>query len=376
MDIEKSKRIVIKVGSSLIVDQKSGVIRDAWLDTLAQDVVDLKKRGKEVVLVSSGAVALGRSCINARRKDLKLEEKQAAAACGQTELVRHYQRFLQQRDIHAAQILITLFDSENRRNYLNVKNTLEVLLANNVVPVINENDTVATHELRFGDNDRLAARVAQMISADVLILLSDIDGLYTANPRLNANARHVPEVTEITPQIVKMGGSALSGVGSGGMITKIEAAKIASHNGCNTVITLGTGHHPIKALERGGKATWFLSDESPMNARKRWIASSLNIAGEVVIDEGALKALRNGKSLLPAGVIDIEGEFDRGDMVVIKDYHLMDVGRGLVAYSSDDARLIMGHHSKEIEHIIGFSGRDELIHRDDMVFNGVKEKLT
>lgn len=374
MDILQSKRIVIKIGSSLIFNTDKQSVRGKWLDSLAEDIAHLRQQGIEVAVVSSGAVAMGRQSLNIKRNTLKLEEKQAAAACGQSELVRRYKKYLKKREINVAQILITLFDSENRRNYLNVKNTIEVLLENGVVPIINENDTVATHELRVGDNDRLAARVAQMIGADTLILFSDIDGLYTTNPKLKADAEHIKEITEITQEVISMGGRAMSSVGSGGMVTKIEAAKIAMDNGCNTIITSGRTKFPIKALIEGAKATYFIANESPFKARKKWIAGHLKVSGEIVIDNGALKALDKGSSLLPAGVIDIFGEFDRGDLVVIKNYHLMEVGRGLTAYSSEDARLIMGQQSTEIEHMTGFSGRNELIHRDDMVFTGLIEQ--
>lgn len=368
MKIENAKRIVIKVGSSLLINTKKGDIRSKWLDSFAKDIANLKALNKDVIVVSSGSVAIGRKSIHSAGQNLKLEEKQAAAACGQYQLVRRYQQSLKSQNIEAAQILITLFDSENRRNYLNIKNTIEVLLKNSIVPIINENDTVATQELRYGDNDRLAARVAQMTGSDLLILLSDIDGLYSSNPKLYPDAKHIKIVERITPKIVAMGGRALSSVGSGGMATKIEAAKIATDNGCHTIIAKGEEANPIKRLFEGGKSTWFMSNETPLNARKSWIAANLSISGEVVIDKGALKALENGKSLLPAGVIDIVGDFERGDIILIKDHNLNVMGKGIVAYSSSDAKLIIGHQSSEIKLITGFEGRDELIHRDDMAF--------
>lgn len=369
--IEKAKKIVIKVGSSLVVDQDSRHLREAWLQTLAEDIANLRERGKDVIIVTSGSVALGRKYIIGAKRALKLEEKQAAAACGQPELVRKYQEFLGKKNIPVAQILLTIFDSENRRNYLNAKNTLETLLANKVVPIINENDTVATEELRFGDNDRLAARVAQMVSADLLILFSDVDGLYTGNPRLDPAAKHISEVKEITRKIEEMASGALSGgVGSGGMITKIEAAKIAISSGCTMILASGKESRPVKRLETGAKHTIFLSTENPCKARKRWIASSLQLSGEILIDDGAVKALQSGKSLLPAGVVDIIGQFDRGDTVAIKDSRMNKLGVGLSSYSSDDAKLIMGQRSQEIENIVGFSGRNELIHRDNLVLAG------
>lgn len=368
MGIGKAKRIVVKIGSSLIVDQKGSGLRDKWLKSLIDDIVELRKAGKQVIIVTSGSVALGKKFIKYGKNGLRLEEKQAAAACGQPELIRHYQKFLGEHGVQAAQILLTLFDSESRRHYLNAKSTLEVLLDNKIVPIINENDTVATHELRFGDNDRLAARVAQMISADLLILLSDVDGLYTANPRLDDTAKHIAKVEEITKDIEGMAGEAItSGVGSGGMITKIAAAKIAMSGGCNVILTSGVKEHPLKAIEGGVKHTLFVSHESPVNARKRWIANSLKILGEVVVDNGAVKALKSGNSLLPAGVVDIKGEFKRGDTIEIKDCKLKKIGLGITAYSSRDARMIMGHQSQDIENLVGFSGRNELIHRDNMV---------
>jgi len=371
MIIDEAKRIIIKIGSFLIIDER-GHINETWLKTLVEDVADLKKRGKEVIIVSSGAVALGSKYIKSGR-NLKLEEKQAAAACGQVELVRYYQRFFNEKNLNAAQILLTLFDSENRRNYLNAKNTLETLLESNIVPIINENDTVATQELRFGDNDRLAARVAQMTSADLCILFSDVDGLYTSNPKLNVNAKHLDVVDDITDDIEKMGtGPLSSGVGSGGMITKISAAKLATSSGCSLILTVGDKKHPISTLEKGGKHTLFKATQTPMNARKQWIASSFKVTGEIFIDKGAATAIKQGNSLLPAGVIDVVGDFSRGDNVAIKDSKMQKIGVGISAYSSKDARLIMGHNSKDFENIIGFTGREELIHRDNMALE--KEK--
>jgi glutamate 5-kinase len=366
--IEKAKRIVIKVGSSLMVNQDKGDLREEWLKSLVEDIANLRLKNKEVVIVTSGSVALGRKYITSAKRTFKLEEKQAAAACGQPELVRKYQEFLGKKNIPVAQILLTMVDSENRRNYLNAKSTLETLLSNNIVPVINENDTVATEELRFGDNDRLAARVAQMISADLLILFSDVDGLYTGNPRLDKLAKHIPQVKEITKHIEDMASGPLSnGIGSGGMVTKIEAAKIAVSGGCNMILALGKEKYPVRGLEQGDKHTVFLTKETPYKARKRWIASSLNILGDVVIDDGAVIALKGGRSLLPAGVIDIKGKFDRGDTVMVKDSRGNKIAIGLCAYTSEDAWLIMGQQSQEIENMVGFSGRNELIHRDNLV---------
>lgn len=367
MELKDAKRIIIKVGSSLIVDSKGSGIRLRWLKSLIDDVAALRKRGKEVIIVTSGSVALGKPYIKAK-SIMKLEEKQAAAACGQSELMRYYQKLLGDKKMRGAQILLTIHDFKNRRHYLNAKNTLETLLANKIVPIINENDTVATTELRFGDNDRLAARVAQMVGAELLILFSDVDGLYTANPRLDSTAVHIGKVEEITDRIEAMAGEALhAGMGSGGMITKIAAAKMAMGSGCHVILTKGDQNYPVKALAEGGRHTLFIPRETPMSARKQWIASSVAITGSLIIDSGAVKALHSGKSLLPAGVIDVEGKFERGDTIGIKDHNLKRIGVGITAYSSEDAKLIQGHKSQDIEHIVGFTGRSDLIHRDDMV---------
>jgi len=370
--IEKANKIVIKIGSSLMVNQDEGTLNEEWLKALASDIASLRAKGKNIIIVTSGAVALGRKYITSARPTLKLEEKQAAAACGQPELARHYQKLLREYNISIGQVLLTMLDSETRRNYLNAKNTLETLLSNGIIPIINENDTVTTEELRFGDNDRLAARVAQMVSADLLILLSDVDGLYTGNPRLDPAAKHIPEVHEITRHIEDMASGPLSGgVGSGGMITKIDAAKISVSGGCTMILASGIKKHPIQNLENNGKHTVFFSRDNPDNARKRWIASSLNVLGEIIIDDGAVKALKRGKSLLPAGVIDVTGDFERGDTVIIKDGKLNKVGVGISAYASGDARLIMGQQSDEIENMVGFVGRNELIHTDNLVLSEI-----
>lgn len=367
MDFSNAKRVVIKIGSSLLIDKGEKGIRHKWLKSLVEDVVAMQKKGIQVVIVTSGAVALGKKYIKFKNSPLKLEEKQAAAACGQTDLVRYYQRYFNDKKVQTAQILLTIFDSENRRHYLNAKNTLEMLLANNVVPIVNENDTVATHELRFGDNDRLAARVSQMVSADYLIVFSDIDGLYTANPNVDENAVHIAEVDEISERIEAMAGISSSGVGTGGMVTKLAAAKIAMMCGCHMVLAKGLELNPLKKLINGGKHTLFSARENPIGARKRWIASSLSPSGEIIIDSGAVKALQKGKSLLPAGVIDVVGNFERGDTVEIKDSKLNRIGIGIIAYAACEANMIKGHQSQEIEHIVGFAGRSDLIHADDLV---------
>ncbi|MBX6324241.1 MAG: glutamate 5-kinase [Rhodospirillaceae bacterium] len=364
-----ARRLVVKIGSALLVEQESGEIRRAWLDALADDVAAARARGQEVVLVTSGAIAVGRRHLGLTHPGLKLEEKQAAAATGQIRLAHAYQEALARHGITVAQILLTLDDTEERRRHLNARSTIDTLLRLGTVPVINENDTVATAEIRFGDNDRLAARVAAMVSADTLVLLSDIDGLYTADPRRDPAARLVPEVGEITPEIEAMAGQAPPGYSSGGMVTKLAAARIALAAGCRMAITDGRAPSPLSALAAGARATWFQPSAEPLTARKRWIAGALKPVGTITVDDGAVRALRAGKSLLPAGVRAVEGAFERGDAVVVVDERGREVGRGLVAYSAADARAILGHKSGEIELILGYRGRDEMIHRDDLVLS-------
>lgn len=362
-----AKRIVIKVGSSLITDE-ANLLREEWMYSVAQDIAELKKQDKEVIIVSSGAVALGRHVLGYGKRPLELEEKQAAAACGQYMVVQAWAEALQKAGwLRAAQILLTAEDSINRRRYLNARNTFETLLENNAVPVINENDTVATAELRFGDNDRLAARVAQMAEADLLIIFSDIDGLYSADPSKHKDAQFIETVHDITDDIEKMAGGAASSVSSGGMVTKIQAARIATASGCHVMIAKGFADHPLRALMQGGKHTHFMAKGTPRTARKEWIAGSLHATGTLIVDDGAAGALASGKSLLPAGVVKVEGQFDRGDAVLIKNKAGKQLGKGLIAYASDDAARIAGKKSQEIEQILGFKRRDVLIHRDDMV---------
>ncbi len=365
--IAEAKRIVLKIGSALLVDDKAGRIRRDWLDALADDVAECRAAGQEVVIVSSGAIASGRRLLGLTGSALGLEEKQAAAAVGQVRLAQAYQEALARHEIIAAQILLTLSDTEERRRHLNARATLLSLLSLGAVPVINENDTVATEEIRFGDNDRLGARVAQMVSADTLVLFSDIDGLYTANPKTDDSAQHLPEIRDITPEIVAMGGAPISADSRGGMITKLEAAKIAFGAGCRMVISDGRILNPLRALRRGARCTWFLPPAEPRTARKRWIASAILSGGAVTVDDGAAKALRGGRSLLPAGVVAIEGRFKRGDAIMVRDKAGRELARGLSAYSADDAALIKGRKGAEIETILGYRGRDELIHRDDLV---------
>ncbi len=362
-----ARRLIVKIGSALLVDDASGDLRRDWLAALVEDIARCRARRQDVLIVSSGAIAAGRRHLGLTGRALKLEEKQAAAATGQIRLAHAYQEALAKHGVTVAQILLTPEDTEERRRYLNARATLEQLLALGAVPVINENDTVATAEIRFGDNDRLAARVAQMISADTLVLLSDIDGLYTADPRKDARARHIPEVRELTPEIEAMGGVAPAGYSSGGMVTKLAAARIAMAAGCRMVIARGGGLHPLAAIEAGATCTWFVPAAEPRTARKRWIAGTLNPLGALVVDDGAAAALKRGTSLLPAGVVAVEGSFERGDPVVVRTRGGREVARGLSAYSGADARAIAGHKSGEIEAILGYRGRDEMIHRDDLV---------
>ena len=368
----ESRRLVVKIGSALLVDGETRQIRRAWLDALADDVAACRKRGQEVVIVTSGAVACGREHLGLVGRALKLEEKQAAAATGQIRLAHAYQETLARHDVTVAQVLVTLEDTEERRRHLNARNTIDTLLKLGAVPVINENDTVATAEIRFGDNDRLAARVAQMVSADTLVLLSDIDGLYTADPRKDPDARHIPTVRELTPEIEGMAGEPPPGYSSGGMVTKIAAARVALSAGCRMVIAKGKRMNPLAALERrpedgGALCTWFLPSAEPTSARKAWIAGHVNATGVLLVDDGAMRALSHGASLLPAGVTAVQGEFDRGDVVIVRTQEGREVARGLVAYSADDARKILRHKSTEIPEILGYQGRDEMIHRDDLV---------
>ena len=365
--LANAERIVVKIGSVLLVDEERGAVHRKWLETLADDIAVCRGRGQEVVIVSSGAVAVGRRRLGLSGKGLSLEEKQAAAATGMVHLAHAYQETLAHHDLTVGQVLLTLEDSENRRRYLNARNTLEALLRLGAVPLINENDTVATDEIRMGDNDRLSARVAAMISADALVLLSDIEGLYSADPRTDPDAEFISEVHEITPDIEAMAGHASPGDGSGGMVTKLAAARIALSAGCAMAICDGKDSHPLRRLEEGARHTWFLPSANPRTARKRWIAGSLKAHGSITVDDGALKALHAGKSLLPAGVTAVEGDFQRGDAVSVRESSGGKVGRGLSAYAADDARRIMGRKSGEIEGLLGYRGREEMIHRDDLV---------
>ncbi|GAB5502303.1 glutamate 5-kinase [Pyruvatibacter sp.] len=365
-----AKRVVIKIGSALLVDSASGRMRRDWLQTLADDVARLRARGQQVIIVSSGAIAVGSKALGlGARNTLALEESQAAAAFGQIGLARAYQEALETRDIRIAQVLLTLGDTEGRRSYLNARSTLTKLLDFNLVPVVNENDTVATTEIRYGDNDRLSARVASMVDADCLVLLSDVDGLYTDDPVRNPDATLIREVDAITPQIEAMAGTAGTDMSTGGMITKLEAARIATEAGVHMVIAKGATDHPLKSIEDGANATWFAAHETPVVARKRWISGSLQPSGIITVDDGAAAALARGRSLLPAGVCKVSGTFDRGDAVIVQTKAGVELGRGLVAYASADASRIAGHKSGEIEALLGYRGRDEMIHRDHLALN-------
>ncbi|MGH8265871.1 MAG: glutamate 5-kinase [Steroidobacteraceae bacterium] len=365
--LAQARRLVVKVGSALLVDPESGRVNRAWLETLVEDLLRLRKRAQQVILVSSGAIALGRRRLGLRSGTLRLEESQAAAAVGQIRLAHAYKELLENREVTVAQMLLTLEDSERRRRYLNARATLETLLALEALPVINENDTVATAEIRYGDNDRLAARVAQMAGADCLVLLSDVEGLFSADPNKDPRAQIVAEVRHITPEIEAMAGCTASQLGSGGMAAKIQAAKIAVAAGCHMCIAAGVHKHPLRRIEEGASCTWFVPSATPAAARKQWIAGTLRPAGAITIDAGALRALLEGKSLLPAGVTGARGRFERGDTVSVLAADGAEVARGIVAYSEGDAARIMGRKTGEIEKLLGFRGRDEMIHRDDLV---------
>jgi glutamate 5-kinase len=366
--LASSRRLVVKIGSSILVDETKGQIRRDWLEALTGDVARLHKDGCEVVLVSSGAIRLGRTYLKLPAGPLKLEESQASAATGQIQLAHAYQESLARHGITVAQVLLTLDDSEERRRYLNARQTMGTLLGLRAVPVINENDTVATDEIRFGDNDRLGARVAEMISADTLVLLSDIDGLYTGDPRSDPSATHIPEIRDITAEIEAMAGVAASVMSNGGMVTKLMAGRIAMAAGCRMAIADGRAVGALGRLIDGtARCSWFLPEASPLSARKKWIKGSLKSSGSLVVDDGAVRALSSGKSLLPAGVTAIDGEFKRGDVVDVKNKVGKVLARGLVAYAADDARRIAGRRSAEIERLLGFRGRDEIVHRDDLV---------
>ena len=365
--LASARRIVVKVGSALLVNQDSGQLNDHWLVTLIEDLMRLRARGQQVILVSSGAIALGRRELKLAPGPLRLSESQAAAAVGQIRLGHAYRELLLRHGVTAAQVLLTLEDSEQRQRYLNARATLTALLELGALPIINENDTVATAEIRYGDNDRLGARVAQMAAADCLVLLSDVEGLFTADPNKDPAAQFIARVNQVTPDIEAMAGASASAVGSGGMTTKIMAAKIATNAGCHMCIAAGHHAHPVRRLEEGARCTWFVPSATPAAARKQWIAGTLRPAGSLVIDTGALKALHAGRSLLPAGVVKLAGRFEQGDTVSVLAPDGVEVARGISAYADGDVSRIMGRKSSEIETILGYRSGNELIHRDDLV---------
>lgn len=371
--LSRVKRVVIKIGSALLVDRGSGIRKD-WLDAISDDIAALKSRGTDVLVVSSGAIALGRTVLDMPSGALKLEESQACAAVGQIALARHWSESLSRHQIVAGQILLTLGDTEERRRYLNARATLSQLQKIGAVPIINENDTVATTEIRYGDNDRLAARVATMAGADLLVLLSDIDGLYTAPPHLDPNAKFLDTIEEITPAIEAMAGGAASELSRGGMRTKIDAGKIATSAGCAMIIASGKTINPLSAIENGARHSWFAASKSPVTARKTWIAGQLQPAGTLQVDNGAEGALRSGKSLLPAGVRSVTGSFHRGDTVSIVTTEGREIARGLAGYDAEEARRICGRKSNEIEKILGYAGRAAMIHRDDLVMTELGQR--
>jgi glutamate 5-kinase len=361
------RRIVVKVGSSLLVDENDRLDRP-WLASFAQDISELQSAGHELLVVSSGAIAIGSTILGINKRRARLEDLQAAAACGQVQLVHAYQEVLGAHGIRAAQVLLTPEDTELRRRFLNARGTLGRLLEHSIVPVINENDTVATDEIRYGDNDRLAARVAQLVMADALVLLSDVDGFYTADPGRDAGARHIADVARITPEIEAMAGETRSAIGSGGMATKVQAARIATRAGCSTIIASGQIEHPLQSLAAGARCTVFRAEGTPAAARKQWLAGVLEVRGEIVVDAGAVHALRNGNSLLPVGVVSISGSFRRGDVVNISGPDGAELGRGLAEYPDEEAARIAGCQSEEIEERLGYRGRAVVVHRDGLVF--------
>lgn len=363
--LHNAKRLVVKMGSLLLTDGK-GQLHNAWMQALAQDLAELHKQGTQIILVSSGAVACGRAIMGFTHTDLKLHEKQAAAACGQSQLVEAWRHACGTHGLKVAQMLLTADDTEQRKRYLNARTTLETLLEYNIIPIINENDSVTTQEIRYGDNDRLAARVAAMASADHLILLSDIDGFYTANPKVEPTAKRLDVIETITPEIEAMAGDTLGAFSSGGMTTKLAAAKMAVAAGCHMAIAQGAHLRPLSHMMQSGECSWFVASHTPLNARKAWIANAVNLSGKVMVDAGAVTALHAGKSLLPAGVTAIQGEFSHGDTVTILSNNGQELGHGISLYASDEAQRIIGKQSDAIEAILGYKRSDELIHRDDM----------
>ena len=366
MYIHNSKKIVIKIGSSILVDEK-GKPKKLWLKEFAKDIKFLIKKNKQIVIVSSGAIAMGCKYLGIKKKILKVDKSQAVASIGQIELMDFYKRIFDKNKIKISQILLTLDDTEQRRRSINAKRTIDNLLKMGIVPIVNENDTTATTEIKYGDNDRLAARVSQIIGADCLILLSDVEGLYTDNPKKNKKAQLIKLVRAINEKIKKYASKTENYYGSGGMKTKIEAAKICQLAGCYMAIANGNYINPIKKIIENKKCTWFLPKISKLDARKQWIIGSIAPKGEIIIDQGAVKAINNGKSLLPAGVQKINGIFEKGDHILIKDESSKERGRGISSFSSLEIEKIKGSHSSEIKNILGYSSREEIIHKDDLV---------
>jgi len=366
MYFDKFKKIVIKIGSSILVDEK-GIPKKTWLKEFAKDIKFLIKKKKQIVIVSSGAIALGCKYLEINKKSLKIDKSQAVASIGQIELMNFYKNIFDKSKIKISQILLTLDDTEQRRRSINAKRTIDNLLAMGIIPIVNENDTTATTEIKYGDNDRLASRVSQIISADCLILLSDVDGLYTENPKKNKKAKLIKTVKEIDENIKRYAAKTGNRYGSGGMKTKIEAAKICQLAGCYMAIANGNYINPIKKIIENQKCTWFLPKISKLDARKQWIIGSVAPKGEVVIDYGAVNAIRNRKSLLPAGVKKINGTFEKGDHILVKDQNNVECARGLASFSSIEIEKIKGSHSREIKKILGYSSREEIIHKDDLV---------
>jgi len=365
-ELSRYHRLTIKVGSSLLINA-DGHVNHEWLKGLADDIAALQGDGHEVLVVSSGAIAIGSTILAINKRRAKLEDLQAAAAAGQVQLVNAYQNAFAGHGINVAQVLLTPEDTENRRRFLNARGTLARLLRRSVVPIINENDTVATEEIRYGDNDRLAARVAQLVMADALILLSDVDGLYTADPGKNTNAEHIPEVRGITDDIIQMAGETRSDVGSGGMATKVQAARIATHAGCSTVLASGAVARPLQALAASGRRTVFRAEGTPASARKQWLAGVLEVRGELRLDDGAVRALKDGNSLLPVGLVEVTGNFRRGDVVTLTNSAGNELGRGLAEYTDEEASRLVGCRSENIEERLGYHGRSVMVHRDQLV---------
>ncbi len=366
--IQNSKRVVIKIGSALLIDKENGNLNSKWLNSLALDINNLLKLEKEVIIVSSGSIALGKKQLKLR-DNLSLDEKQAAAATGQISLAHAWKETMGNYGLNIAQILLAPDDTETRRKHINARATLLKLLELNVIPVINENDTVSTEEIRFGDNDRLAARVAQMCSADLLILLSDINGLYSSDPNISKNSVLIDEIPEITKEIESMAGPAHTRFSSGGMITKIEAAKIATKAGCNMIICDGRSISPLLKLDHHEtKFSWFKANEKPLNSRKQWISGALQVKGKITIDQGASEAVKKGFSILSAGIIKSEGNYEKGDLIEIVDENETFTGKGLTHFNNSEVELIKGSKSNYIETILGYRGKDEVVHRDDLVF--------